>query len=407
MLGLGDNLTQSVASLRAYGLRSALTIVGLMMGVATIIAVISLIQGANHYVENKVANLGTNVFQISKSPIAAASFEQLVRSAKYRRFDSGDLAAVSAGCHDCAGVGGTMASQTGVRRANVELPDTPLFGHTASMAGIDSRVLAAGRYFTATEEERGARVCLLGDRVREELFGESDPLGGVVRLGAKECTVVGVFEKVGAVLGQDADAFVVVPLREFERLKGPRFSLTLNVKARSAELMESALDETRQVVRTRRQLPAGRPDDFFVGTKETYIALWRSLSGSFFVAFVAVSAITALVGGIVIMNVMLVSVTGRAKEIGLRRALGASQGDIHRQFLAESLLQCLAGGVVGVAAGFALAELVRLNTEFPVRIEPWMALLGVGFSSRLGLVFGIAPAVSAARLDPVEALRAE
>jgi putative ABC transport system permease protein len=172
-------------------------------------------------------------------------------------------------------------------------------------------------------------------------------------------------------------------------------------------LMESAQDETRQILRARRRVRPGQPDDFFLGTKQSLMAFWAALSSVFFVAFIVVSGITALVAGIVIMNVMLVSVTERAREIGLRRALGASQGDIRRQFLTESLLQCLVGGAVGVGVGFAAADLVEGATAFPVRVELWMVAAGLVFSSAIGLVFGLAPALSAARLDPVEALRSE
>lgn len=407
MLGLGDNLAQSVAALRAYRLRSALTITGLVMGVATIIAVISLIRGANHYVENKVAALGTDVFQVAKTPLASGSFDQFVKSARYRKLGYDDLKAVSEQCQDCAAAGAMVLSYTPVRRGRAEVPMATLIGHTASMAAIDSRTLAGGRYFTKTEEEQGVPVCLLGERVRAELFGEGDPVGGVIRLGAMECTVVGMFEKVGSVLGQDADTFVLVPLSGFVQLRGTRHSLTLTVRARSRELMESALDETRQILRARRHVRPGQPDDFFVGTKESLMAFWASLSGVFFFAFVVVSAITALVAGIVIMNVMLVSVTERTREIGLRRALGASQSDIRRQFLAESVLQCLVGGAVGVGVGFVAAKVVEGTTAFPVRVELWMIAAGLLFSSTIGLVFGLAPAMSAARMDPVEALRSE
>ena len=407
MLGFGDNLAQSLAALRAYRLRSALTIIGLVMGVATIIAVISLIQGANHYVEERIANLGTNVFQIAKTPFVTTNFDLLVKALRFRKLDYADLEALTAQCRDCEATGATATGQVPMHYRAREIEDARMFGHTPSMAVIDSRVVNEGRYFTPAEEQRSAYVCLIGDSVSSQFFGGAGAVGQTIRLAQQEFTVIGSFEKIGAVLGQDSDTFVVVPLRTFLRLRGTRTSLTLNVKAPSPALFASVMDESKQLLRARRHLAPSQPDDFFFGTKESYMALWASLSGAFMIAFVLVSGITVTVGGIVIMNVMLVSVTERAKEIGLRRALGASRGDIWRQFLIESLMQCLAGGVVGVGAGFVAAELVRRFTSFPVTVEWWVAAFGIALSSAVGLCFGIAPAMSAARMDPVEALRSE
>jgi putative ABC transport system permease protein len=407
MLGLGDNLAQSASALRAYRLRSTLTIIGLVMGVATIIGVISLIRGANWYIEEKVANLGTNVFQIAKTPFVATNFEQVVRSVKYRRIGEDELQFLAAKCQNCAAVGATVNSSARARRRNADLPDIQLQGATASMANIDPRVLDKGRFFTPSEEERSAYVCLIGDSVREQLFGASDPIGQAVRLGSQEFLVVGTFAKIGSVLGQDSDTFAVLPLTTFARIRGARQTLTLNIKAASAESLTDALNESRSLLRSKRQVRPGQPDDFFIGTRDSYIALWTYMSGAFFNVFVVVSLITTIVGGIVIMNVMLVSVTERAKEIGLRRAMGATQRDIRAQFLTESLVQCLIGGALGVVAGFLAAQAVRSWADFPVRVELWVALFGVGLSSLIGLFFGMAPAIRAARLDPVEALRTE
>lgn len=408
MLFRGDDLLLAVDSIRAHKLRSVLTIIGLTMGVATLITVMTLIQGANLYVEQKIANLGTNVFRISRMPFAVTDFSVVLKAMKHKRILRDDLDAVERGCQTCQHVGASASTTITTHYRDRELQDTSLIGHTANMAAIDTRTITAGRYFTELEERHTASVCLIGDRVREEFFPASDPTGRIIRLGNQEFTVVGVFERIGSVLGQEQDNFVIVPLTSYLRLRGARNSLTIQVMAAGGrEIFERAQDEARLILRARRQLGPGREDDFFIGTAESYMALWQSISSAFFAVFVMVSSISAVVGGVVIMNVMLVSVTERTKEIGVRRAVGATQGDILRQFLTESVLQCLAGGIAGVAAGFGCALVLRQVTSFPADVRTWVAVLGLVLSSIIGLFFGIYPAGKAARLDPVAALRAE
>ena len=223
---------------------------------------------------------------------------------------------------------------------------------------------------------------------------------------AESQVVAGTFEKIGSVLGQNQDNFVIVPINTFLRMRGSRSSVTINVKA-DAVVFEAAQDEARSIMRARRHVRPTAEEDFFIGTKDSFIALWKSISSAFFTVFVMVSSISAVVGGIVIMNVMLVSVTERTKEIGIRRAMGATQNDILGQFLTESVIQCLIGGTVGIAAGFFCALALRTFTSFPASVQTWVALLGLVLSSVIGLFFGIYPATRAAKLDPVVALRAD
>jgi putative ABC transport system permease protein len=276
------------------------------------------------------------------------------------------------------------------------------------MEDIDTRTVEGGRYFSPVEEQRNSRVCIIGTTLQDRLFGGGDPVGKTVRLASQEFTVIGYYEKFGSVLGQDADNYAVIPMSVFLQIQGARFSQTINVRVPGDEAaFDRAQDEVRQILRSRRHVAPAQDDDFFIGTKDAYIALWGQISGAFFAVFILVSAISALVGGIVIMNVMLVSVTERTKEIGVRRAVGAAANDILRQFLAESVLQCLAGGTVGISIGFICAELLRRFTSFPAAVKWQVALMGVFLSSAIGLFFGIYPARRAAMLDPVEALRSE
>ncbi len=408
MLALQDNLTQSFASLRAHKLRAALTILGLTMGVATLITVMTLIQGANSYVEEKIANLGTNVFQVARTPFTVTDFNVVLKSLKYRKFEREDLKAVASTCRNCQYVGATTSANTSLRSGDRELEDVNMIGQTANMGDIDTRTVEQGRYFTETEDQRGTNVCLLGDRIAQEFFGGAYPGNRVIRAGNDEFTVIGTYEKLGSVLGQDQDNFIVVPLNTFLRIRGSHTSLTLNIKAAGGgPVFERAQDDVRLILRARRHLTGDREDDFFFGTKDSYISLWKSISSAFFAVFMMVSGISAVVGGIVIMNVMLVSVTERTKEIGIRRAMGATKRDIMHQFLTESVVQCIAGGLVGILAGFACGTALRTFTSFPASVQTWVALFGVLMSSGIGLFFGIYPAFRAANLDPVVALRAE
>lgn len=407
MSRLEDVLRQSVEALHAHKLRTILTIVGLMMGVATLITVMTIVQGANAYVENKIANLGTDVFQIAKTPFVVTDFDQVVKSLRFKRIEWDDVRGVSERCSACQMVGASATSSVHVRYRDKELQDINLLGHTANMADIDTRTLELGRYFSEAEDQQMSNVCIIGQTLANEFFAGINPLGQILRVNNQEFRVIGTMERIGSVLGQEQDNFMIVPLRSYLHQMGTRSSLTINVKTAGGPVFEQAMDQARMAVRTRRHLRPGQDDDFFLGTKESYISLWRSISGAFFAVFVMVSSISAVVGGIVIMNVMLVSVTERTKEIGVRRALGATERDIRRQFLLESVLQCILGGAAGIVGGFVCALALRQLTSFPASVQTWVAVLGLVFSSIIGLFFGIYPAMRAARLDPVVALRTE
>ena len=406
MLAVRDNLAQCFSALRSHKLRASLTMLGLTMGVATLITVMTLVQGANLYVEQKIANLGTNVFQIARTPFAVTDFNIIIKALKFKKIDVDDMRAIAGGCPACEEVGATASTTVRARYGNKEVPDVSFSGQTANMADIDTRVVELGRYFTPTEAEHRADVCLIGDTLVQQLFLGMDPIGKTIRVGNDEFMVIGVMEKIGSVLGQDQDNFVMAPLPVFLRMQGIHTSLIINVKT-STENFELAQDQAHLVLRARRHLSGKMEDDFFIGTKESYMALWRSISTAFFSVFIMVSAISVVIGGIVIMNVMLVSVTLRRREIGVRRAVGATQRDILRQFMLESVVQCIAGGIAGISIGFLVALALRTYTPFPASVQTWVAVLGVFLSSGVGLFFGIYPAMRASRLDPVVALRSD
>ncbi len=408
MLAIRDNLRLSVDSIRAHKLRAALTVLGLTMGVATLITVMTIVQGANIYVEQKIANLGTNVFRVARTPFAVVDFTVVVKALKNKFITTDDLAAVAAQCNACRNVGASINTSISLNYQNKQVDDATLYGYTPNMVDIDTRNLDQGRYFTESEDRHAAAVCLIGSSMAQTFFPGVSPLGHTIRAANKEFRVIGTFERIGSVLGQDQDNFLIIPLTTYLKFRGSRNSLTLEIKATGGDkLFEAAQDEVRIILRARRHDRLNMDDDFFIGTAQSYIALWQSISGSFFAVFVMVSSISAIVGGIVIMNVMLVSVTERTKEVGVRRALGATKSDILRQFLTESVIQCLIGGAIGIFIGFACALALRTYTSFPASVQTWVALLGVVLSSIIGLFFGIYPATKAAGLDPVAALRAE
>ena len=407
MAGFGTNLGLALESFRSARLRTFLTILGLTMGVATLIGVVTIIQGANAFVADKVANLGTGVFRVAKQSFDITDLEEYYRSQRNPDLTLEDLAAVRSQCAECNAVGATISARVHAEHRGVEVSDVTLEGQTASMADISNRDLARGRYFSAVEADRGARVCLLGSEVAERLFPTVDPLGRTIRVDREALQVIGVFEAVGSVLGQNQDLFVVIPLNTFRRMRGLRASITIEVEAGEGAHFERAQDQVRTVLRSRRNIGPRADENFYIGTSASYIALWETISASFVIVFIGVSGIAALVGGIVIMNIMLVAVTQRTPEIGVRRAVGARRGDILSQFLTESVLQCLVGGVFGVSMGFLGALMLREGADFPARLEWWTALMGVAFAAGVGLFFGIYPAVRAADLDPVEALRKE
>jgi putative ABC transport system permease protein len=407
MLAFSDNLSQSIDALRQHKLRAVLTVIGLTMGVATLITVMTLVQGANVYVEQKIARLGTDVFQVARTPFIVTDFNLVIKALHYKNLYMDDVRALAEVCHDCQEVGASVQATARAQYADKELNDITFIGHTANMVDIDSRVVERGRYFTESENQRSAYVCVIGDDLSQQLFLGVDPIGRVLRLNNQEFTIAGTIERIGSVLGQNQDNFAIVPMNTYLRMRGGRSSITIQVKTGSGKAFENAQDEVRLALRSRRHVPPGADDDFFIGTKDSYISLWQSISSAFFAVFIMVSSISAVVGGIVIMNVMLVSVTERTKEIGIRRALGATQQDIMRQFLSESVIQCLIGGAVGILFGFLTALALRTLTSFPASVQTWVAILGLVLSSAIGLFFGIYPATRAAKLDPVVALRTE
>ena len=402
---LSDTLRLALGALAAHKLRTALTLLGLVIGVTSLILVMTLIQGANGYVETKIANLGTDIFQVSKEPLATTDFNEILKARRHRDLTVDDGHALEDRCQLCLAVGARAMTFGQVSGEAQSLSDITLRGETSNMGWINTLDLAEGRFFTESEQRAAVPVVVLGAEVAAKIFPARAPLEKTLRIAGEEFTVIGVADRIGAVLGQDQDSFVIFPISAFQKLFGARHSLVFHIKSKPP--LAPAQDEVRLILRARRHLAPAAPDDFYFATADTYLALWKDISSVFFLVFVLISSVSSIVGGIVIMNITLVSVTERTKEIGLRRSVGATQRDISRQFLVEVLAQCLVGGLAGVALGFALALVLRQLTPFPAVVNPWFAVLGLAVASVIALVFGLYPAMRAARLDPVVALRSD
>jgi len=400
-----DTLWLALGALRAHKLRTTLTLLGLVIGVTSLILVMTLIQGANGYVQNKIANLGADVFQVSKQPLVATSWEELGRAKKHRDITEEDWRAVEAACERCRGVGAQAVTLARIHSGGESLPDVNIRGESANMAWINSTEIIEGRFFSDGEQRAAAPVVVIGDTPYDRLFDRRAALGKSLRIGGEEFTVIGITEPIGSVLGQEQDRFVIIPMDSFRKLFGARHSMVLQIQATPP--LGPAQDEVTLTLRARHKLAVRARDDFYITTAETYLSLWRDISTVFFAVFVLISSVASIVGGIVIMNITLVSVSERRKEIGLRRSVGATQRDIAGQFLVEVLAQCLVGGLAGVGLGFGVALLLRQFTPFPAVVEVWVAALGMGLASSIALIFGIYPAWRAAKLDPVVALRSD
>jgi putative ABC transport system permease protein len=324
-----------------------------------------------------------------------------------KRITIDDMEAVQRYCTDCLAVGGSANSMGKVKYGSLYLDDVPLIGATANYTDVEDVDIANGRGFTDTDDIHRRAICLLGPDVVENLFNGQDPIDKIIKVGSMYLRVVGVGTKRGSFLGQNQDIWVVLPLHTFQKYYGRRTDLSLSIKAVSVANMEDAQDQVRVILRNRRGDKYKDPDSFGIFTAASLMTLYNNFVSTAWIVLVGVSSISLLIGGIVIMNIMLVSVTERTREIGIRKAIGARRKDILWQFLVESLTLSILGGAVGVGLGSGLALVIAAYSPLPASIETWAILSGLGIASSVGIFFGIFPAMRAARLDPVECLRYE
>ena len=407
-MNLKEAVGIATSSLWAHKLRSLLTLIGVVIGVAAVIAVVSLINGANKYVATRVFRLGADVFGLAKQPSIVTNVDDYLEFQKRKRLTYDDYLAVRELCKSCKEIGASLGGRLEVKSGLNSIKDTNLRAWTPQMAELYDVDLVAGRHITDMDLQQDAAVCVIGNDLVENLLPAVDPIGKEIRWRNIPCQVIGVGKKEGSALGNSLDNWIILPLSTYNKQYGTQQdSLRITARAASAAKIQDSVDEVRQIMRGRHHLAYAAKDDFAIETSDSFLSLWKNISSSFFFVTVAIASISLVVGGIVIMNIMLVSVTERTREIGLRKALGARSGDILRQFLIESSTIALFGGALGVFSGVALAELVSLVTPLPTAVQLWSVLGGLLVALSVGLFFGTYPASKAARLDPVVALRSE
>jgi putative ABC transport system permease protein len=399
----------ALLSLWANKLRSVLTLLGVVIGVSAVIAVVTFVNGINGYVAEKVFNLGADVFIISKMPNVITDADQFIEGNKRKDITMEHFQAIVDECSACKVVGAAVRNFTGkVVYGTENSNDTVIRGWTPTMQPIYDLDVVMGRPLNDADQNNESPVVVIGQDIRENLMAGTDPIGKEIKVDGHMYTIIGVGKKEGKTLGQSRDNYVIMPISTWFKAYGSHNSL--NIWAKGFDVgapMEQAIDQSRVILRARRHDVLGEKDSFVIETNDSFLSIWADLSGTFFIVMIVIASISLIVGGIVIMNIMLVSVTERTREIGIRKALGARPRDVMRQFLIESSTMALIGGIVGVLFGIAIAEGVTAAIGMPSAIKLWAIGAGLLVSASVGIFFGVYPARKAAKLDPIVALRFE
>jgi putative ABC transport system permease protein len=408
-MNLSEAIRVALQSLWANKLRSVLTLLGVVIGVGAVIAVLTFVSGINRYIAEKVFNLGADVFIINKHSSVITDIDQLLEGEKRKDIKLEDYRAVNEGCTRCTDTGALVTNLAGsVKYGQQSITNTFVRGLTPSMPAILNVDLSTGRSINDGDVNNRSQVAVIGTDVVDNLFPGEDPLDKEVRIGGQPYRVIGIGKKQGTTLGQSRDNYVMIPITAYLKQFGEHNSIVICGKAAGVgSQLNAAMDEARVILRARRHDPPGAPDSFAMETNENFLALWQNLTQTFFIAMIAIAATALVVGGIVIMNIMLVAVTERTREIGIRKAMGARRRDVLLQFLIESATVALVGGFFGVVGGIVVAKTVTLLIGMPSSVPLWAVLSALLVATSVGLFFGVYPAKRAARLDPIAALRFE
>ncbi len=389
-------------------LRSFMTVLGNIVAVTSIIAVVSLIQGLNASVKAAILNqAGADSFNIQQFPITRSDEEfEKVRGNPRISFDDARAIRRYSTLATAVMLDATSAGRFTYRDKSID--STSVQGVTGEFVNFSSFDAERGRLMSPIEVDTSRPVVVLGWKTADRLFGDAvDPIGKVIQIEGHHFQVVGVSAKRGSLLGQSQDEFAVMPLGQFQMLFGSRRPLSMTVKPRDMAQISQAIDEATLALRMRRRLKPTQPDNFGIFTSDTILTIYQSATSGIFAVLIGVVGLSLVVGGIVIMNIMLMVVTERTREIGLRKALGARRSDIMAQILTESIVLSMFGGVVGTLLGAVIALVISAFTPIPAAIEVWSVALGIGITAAVGLFFGLYPSMRAASLDPIEALRRE
>ena len=402
-----ETLKLALDALRAHKLRSFLTLLGVILAVTTLIVVMSVVAGMNFYIADKVANLGANVYIVDRFGIITSD-DEWVKAQKRPLLTKEDYDALRGEMKTSTEMAALLNSTSDVRSGNDLQENVSVTGITPNYTEIRSLNAALGRNLTEADETHKSPVCVIGTDVVKKFFSNVDPIGKTIRAGTHSYQVVGVTETIGSAFGQSRDNFMFIPLSTYIKEWGTqRDSLLLFVQAPNTEMIPASEDEARMLLRARRHLPWDAKDNFGILGSDSIMALWNSLTGNLAAVAVGLTAVFLVVGGIVIMNIMLASVTERTREIGLRRSLGARKKHILLQFMTESAVLASVGGIMGITFAYSLVALGRSLTSIPMKTPVSAVIISLGVSTAVGFFFGIYPATRAAKLDPIEALRAD
>jgi putative ABC transport system permease protein len=396
-----------VDAIRAHKLRSFLTLLGVILAVTTLVFVMSVIAGMNFYVADKIANLGANTYLVHRFGIITSE-DAWIKAQKRPLITMEEFTRLRDNMKTALRIAGEEDQNIDVRYGNLLLENSSVVGVTPNYAEIENLNLAQGRFLTDADDLHHAPVAFIGADVVKKFFPTVDPIGKTIRAGTHSYEIVGVAQEIGSVFGESQDNFFLIPISTYNKeWKSQREGLTLFVQARNAEIMETSQDEARMYLRAWRHLPEKAPDNFSIFGSASIMSLWQQITGNLFFMATMITSVFLVVGGIVIMNIMLASVTERTREIGLRRALGARKSHIVLQFMTESGLMSLVGGVIGLSLAYGLVTLGKVLTPIPMTTPMSAVIIALILSTSVGLFFGIYPATRAAKLDPIEALRAE
>jgi putative ABC transport system permease protein len=404
-----ESISISLQSLRANKLRSFLTLLGIIIGVTTVITVVTIIQGLNRYVKFQLFAFGSNTFTVQRAPEIITNLKLAQEMLKRKRIEYVDYLYLKANVKLGEMVEAEYGTSGTVKYGSKTLTDMRISGETDEnyLTGRTMEV-EAGRFLSADDETFARQVCVIGNDITKELFPYENPVGKWLTANNRKYKIIGTVKGMGKILGMSLDNFLRIPITTFRKYyQENRRSLTINIKTRDVESLEPAKEEIRTIMRSRRKLNFNQDDDFALEDSQTFIDFYNNLTRTLYMAMIAVASISMLIGGIVIMNIMLVAVTERIGEIGLRKAIGARRKDILIQFLIESSSISAVGGLIGIILGFIFAKIISALTALPAALEPWSVALAIIMSSSIGLFFGIFPANRAAKLDPVVALRSE
>lgn len=402
-----ETLKLSLDALRAHKLRSFLTLLGVILAVTTLVAVMSVVAGLNFYVADKIANLGANVYVLNRFGIITSN-DAWIKAQKRPLITMQEYQGLKEGMHTTSQIGALLGTSADVRSGNELLEDVNVDGVTPNYSEIRAFNVEAGRFLTEADETHRSPVCFIGADVAKKFFYNVDPIGKTIRAGTHSYEVVGVSAVIGSALGQSQDRFMFIPLSTYSKEWGTqRDSLVLFLQAGNTEMMAASEDEARMLLRAWRHQAWDSEDSFGIIGSDSIMGLWKQLTANIFMVAVSLTAVFLVVGGIVIMNIMLASVTERTREIGLRRSLGARKKHILMQFVTESAVLAATGGLIGIILAFLVVAAARAATSIPMRTPMSAVILSLSVSTAVGLFFGIYPAMRAAKLDPIEALRSE